>query len=144
MALARKKVESSRKPKTVEQAEALVRHVESLCMPWDVDGMAAGFKEDYVARFGLLPKTHGRAAVREFFRKRSEERKNYRLRRTLCAMMGATSAIDWVGTWEDAQTGAAKRGHGVEIWQLRGGKLAVWEAAFNIGSKDGAHELAIV
>jgi hypothetical protein len=104
------KVENSKDPKTVEEAEALIRDVESLCMSWDVDGMAAGFTEDCIARFGLLPEMHVRAAIREFFRKRSERQKNFGSRSGNCG----------------------------------DGKLAVWEAASNIGAKDGAPDLATV
>jgi hypothetical protein len=25
------------------------------------------------------------------------------------------------------------RGYGVEVWTMRGGKIAVWEATFNVG-----------
>lgn len=131
-------------PQTFSEAEALLRHVESLCMPWNVDAMAEGFTEDCIARFGLLPEMHGREAIREFFLKRSMRQKNYKLRKSLRAMMGSTLAMDWTGTWEDAETGVAMQGHGVEIWQLRAGKLAVWEAAFNISKKNSSDNLAIV
>jgi nuclear transport factor 2 (NTF2) superfamily protein len=137
-------MESEGNPKTLQEAEALVRQVEQLCMPWNVDGMAAGFTDDCVARFGLLPEMRGREAVREFFRKRSERQKNYRLKKNIRAMVGSTLAIDWNATWEDSQTGEMMQGHGVEIWQLRGGKLAVWEAAFNIGAKDSEGQLGII
>ena len=47
-------------------------------------------------------------------------------------MMGDVLANYWEGDWEDAQTGAKMIGRGVEIWQLRQGKIARWEAAFNL------------
>jgi len=42
----------------------------------------------------------------------------------------------WQGAWEDAETGAAMRGFGIEVWPMREGKIAVWEAAFNVGRAD--------
>jgi nuclear transport factor 2 (NTF2) superfamily protein len=131
-------------PKTAQEAEKLLRYVESLCNPWDVDAMANGFTEDCVARFGLLPEMRGREAVREFFRKRSLRQRNYVLRKDLRFMAEGALAIDWNATWEDAGTGKRMRGHGVELWQLRDGKIAVWEAAFNIASSDEESDLAIV
>ena len=46
--------------------------------------------------------------------------------------MGDTIANTWTGEWEDSQTGARMTGYGVEIWKMRGGRIAVWEAAFNV------------
>jgi hypothetical protein len=37
---------------------------------------------------------------------------------------------------EDAQAHAPMRGFGVELWVMREGKVAVWEAAFNVGRAD--------
>lgn len=139
-----KRKDADRNPQTLEEAEALIRYVESLCMPWNVDAMAEGFAEDCVCRFGLYPEMRGREAVHEFYRQRSRRQKNYKLRKELRAMMNDTLAIDWTATWEDADTGAQMRGHGVEIWKLRDGKLAVWEAAFNIGEANKPGALDIV
>jgi hypothetical protein len=50
----------------------------------------------------------------------------------LRAMMGDVLANYWEGEWEDAETGAKMVGRGVEIWRLSGGKIALWEAAFNV------------
>lgn len=131
MELNRRK-ETGRNPRTLEEAESLIRYVESLCMPWNVEEMAHGFTEDCVARFGTYPEMRGRAAVLRFFQDRSARQKNYRLRKELRAMMNDVLAMDWTGTWEDTTTGKKMEGHGVEIWTLREGKLARWEAAFNI------------
>ena len=64
-------------------------------------------------------------------RARSARQKGYQLRKQLHALMGHTIANSWQGEWQDSQTGARMSGHGVEIWVMRGGKIAVWEAAFN-------------
>jgi len=37
----------------------------------------------------------------------------------------------WDGEWEDVTTGRKMKGYGVEVWKMRDGKIAVWEAAFN-------------
>jgi hypothetical protein len=42
----------------------------------------------------------------------------------------------WEGEWQDAESGTAMRGFGVELWVMRAGKIAVWEAAFNSGRAD--------
>ena len=119
-------------PRTVEEARALVARVESLFMPWDIPGLLDGFTDDCVVRFGDLPEFRGKTALERLFRDRSERQKGYRLRKEFRALMGDTIANYWEGEWEDRVTGANMTGRGVEIWVMRDGKIAVWEAAFNI------------
>jgi nuclear transport factor 2 (NTF2) superfamily protein len=118
-------------PRTVEEARAFVAHIESLFMPWDIAGLLAGFTDDCVVRFGDMPEFRGKAELERLFRGRRERQKDYRLRKELRALMGDTIANYWEGEWEDRVTGAKMAGRGVEIWIMRDGKIAVWEAAFN-------------
>jgi nuclear transport factor 2 (NTF2) superfamily protein len=122
---------TARNPSTVEEARALVARVESLFMPWDIPVLLAGFTDDCVVRFGDLPELRGKAALEKLFRSRSVRQKDYRLRKEFRALMGDTIANYWEGDWEDRVTGAQMTGRGVEIWVMRNGKIAVWEAAFN-------------
>jgi nuclear transport factor 2 (NTF2) superfamily protein len=122
---------TDRNPQTVEEARALVARVESLFMPWNIPALLDGFTDDCVVRFGDLPEFRGKAALEKLFRGRSERQKDYRLRKEFRALMGNTIANYWEGEWEDRLTGARMTGRGVEIWVMRDGKIAVWEAAFN-------------
>lgn len=119
-------------PRTMDEARSFVAHVQSLFMPWDIDGLVAGFTEDSVVRFGDMPEFRGRAALERFFQARRDRQKDYRLRKELRALMSDTIANYWEGEWEDTMTGAKMAGRGVEIWQMRDGRIAVWEAAFNV------------
>ena len=56
--------------------------------------------------------------------------------------MNDTITNVWEGEWQDAESGRAMRGFGVEVWFMRGGKIAVWEAAFNTGRADQANSVA--
>jgi nuclear transport factor 2 (NTF2) superfamily protein len=118
-------------PTTIEEARALVAYVQSLFMPWDIPALLAGFTDDCVVRFGDLPEFRGKARLEKLFRARSARQRGYRLRKELRALMGDTIANYWEGEWEDSATGAQMAGRGVEIWIMRDGKIAVWEAAFN-------------
>jgi len=120
-----------RNPRTLEEARAFVAHVETLFMPWNIPALLAGFTEDCLVRFGDMPEFRGRAALERLFRARSERQKDYRLLKELRALMGDTIANYWEGQWEDRVTGARMAGRGVEIWVMRDGKIAMWEAAFN-------------
>jgi nuclear transport factor 2 (NTF2) superfamily protein len=122
---------TDRNPRTVEEARALVARVESLFMPWDIPALLGGFTDDCVVRLGDLPEFRGKAALEKLFRGRSERQNGYRLRKEFRALMGDIIANYWEGEWDDRMTGAKMAGRGVEIWVMRDGKIAVWEAAFN-------------
>ena len=134
--------EGDRNPRTAEEAKALVKHVESLFMPWNIEALVAGFTDDCVVRFGTVSELHGRKALREFFTARSARQRNYRLDKQFRALMGDVIANVWSGEWDDADTGARMRGYGVETWLMRDGKIAVWEAAFNAARADATGGVA--
>jgi len=129
-------------PRTIEEARAFVRHVESLFMPWNLEALADGFTEDCIIRFGNVPEFHGRAAVRAFFAARSAKQRNYRLVKEFRSLMGDAITNIWNGTWEDAESGATMKGFGVEVWVMRDGRIAIWEAAFNVVRADQAITMA--
>lgn len=118
-------------PRTVEEARAFVAHVESLFMPWDIEALLAGFTEDCVVRFGDLPELRGKPALEDLFQSRMGRQVDYRLKKEFRALMGDTIANYWEGWWEDRLTGKKMQGRGVEVWTMRDGNIAVWEAAFN-------------
>ena len=118
-------------PHTIDEARAFVAHVESLFMPWNIPALLAGFTEDCIVKFGDLPEIRGKVELEKLFRSRAERQKGYRLRKELRSLAGDTIANYWEGEWEDRPTGRKMAGRGVEVWTMRGGKIAVWEAAFN-------------
>ena len=129
---------TSHNPRTVEEARLFVKHVESLFMPWNVDALVDGFTEDCVVRFGTLPPFRGREVLRAFFANRSGRQKNYRLTKQFRTLMADTITNSWEGSWEDTETGLAMKGFGVEVWVMRDGRIAVWDAAFNVARADQA------
>jgi nuclear transport factor 2 (NTF2) superfamily protein len=128
--------EADRNPQTEEEAKALVKYVESLFTPWNIDALVAGFTDDCVVRFGTVPEFRGSEALRGFFTARSRKQKGYRLRKTFRALTNDTITNIWEGEWQDADSGASMHGFGVELWVMREGKIAVWEAAFNSARTD--------
>jgi nuclear transport factor 2 (NTF2) superfamily protein len=134
--------EAERNPRTADEARALVKHVESLFMPWNIDALVAGFTEDCVVRFGTVPEFRGREALHSFFTARSRKQKSYRLKKSFRALMNEIITNVWEGEWQDADSGAVMRGFGVEVWVMRDGKVAVWEAAFNAARADQTNSVA--
>jgi uncharacterized membrane protein/nuclear transport factor 2 (NTF2) superfamily protein len=132
----------NRNPQTIEEARAFVSHVESLFMPWNVEALVDGFTEDCLVRFGTIPEFKGREALRQFFLARSARQKGYRLRKQFRGLMNDVIANVWDGEWEDAGTGLHMKGFGVEVWMMRDGKIAIWEASFNPGQVDQPVDVA--
>jgi nuclear transport factor 2 (NTF2) superfamily protein len=133
---------AARNPRTADEARAFVKHVEALFMPWNVEALVDGFTEDCVVRFGLVPEFRGRAALQTFFTARSQRQRNYRLTKQFRSLMGDTLTNVWEGSWDDAETGTPMTGFGVEVWVMRDGRIAIWEAAFNVGRGDQATNIA--
>jgi len=135
---------ASRNPRTVEEARAFVLHVESLFMPWNIDALVDGFTEDCVVRFGTVPEFRGREALHAFFAARSAKQKGYRLKKQFRTLVNDTLTNVWAGEWEDADSAVRMRGFGVEVWVMRGVRIALWEAAFNTGRADEVSSVADV
>jgi len=129
---------------SAEQAQALLRAVEGMFHRRDLDALVNGFTEDCVFRFAEQPEQRGREALRAFFAARLSRQRNYRLKKTLLALDGNKLANLWDGTWEDAKTGRAMRGRGLEVWTMRDGKIDVWDAAFNVWEEGGARQSPIM
>jgi nuclear transport factor 2 (NTF2) superfamily protein len=134
--------EGDRNPRSADEAEALVKHVESLFTPWNIDALVGGFTDDCVVRFGTVPEFRGCEALRAFFTARSGKQKHYRLKKSFRTLMDDTITNVWEGEWKDAESGIVMRGFGVEVWVMRDGKIAVWEAAFNTRRADQAYSIA--
>ena len=129
---------------TEAAAREFVAHVESLFMPWNIPALLDGFTDDCVVKFGDLPEFRGKAALENLFKTRSERQKGYKLRKEFRALMGDRLANYWEGEWEDRVTGKQMHGRGVEIWVMRDGKIAVWEAAFNVNEKGKPSAMGLV
>jgi len=125
-------------PATAEEARALVAQVESLFMPWNVEALVAGFTDDCIVRFGVIPEFRGHEALRRFFAARSARQKDYRLHKEFRSLMGDLVTNVWRGEWIDAETEQRMKGFGIEVWKMRDGKIALWEASFNAAPADQA------
>jgi len=103
-----------------------------------------GFTEDCVVRFSEQPELRGRDALRKLFTARLARQMNYRLRKTLLALEGNVLANVWEGSWEDRDTGKPMAGRGLEVWRMRDGMIAVWDAAFNVWERDGERKSPVM
>ena len=131
-------------PRTEAEARAFVAHVEQLFMPWNIDALLAGFTDDCIVKFGDLPELNGKAALEKLFRGRMERQKDYRLKKEFRALMADNIANYWEGWWEDRATGKKMHGRGVEVWIMRDGKIAIWEAAFNVNEQGKPSAMGLV
>jgi nuclear transport factor 2 (NTF2) superfamily protein len=127
-----------------DTAKRLVQDVEDAFGAADLARIEQGFTEDAVARFADFPEMRGRDAVMTFLRARFARTKGYRLRKTLHSVMGKTLANTWDASWQDAQTGKQMLGRGTEIWIVRDGRIALWDATFNAWEKGGKPTTPVV
>ena len=129
---------SIERPVTLEQAEAAVRAAEDSFGRADIEAMLACFTDDCVVRFAEQPDIHGKADLERFLRARMARQRNYGLKKTLRAFRENVIGVEWHGWWDDAKTGRAMEGKGLEFWTMSpDGQIAVWDAAFNVWEKDG-------
>jgi nuclear transport factor 2 (NTF2) superfamily protein len=127
-----------------DTAKLLVQDVEDAFDAADLARIEQGFTEDAVARFADFPEMRGRDAIMRFLRARFARTKGYRLTKTLHCLMGDVLANTWDASWEDALTGRAMLGRGTEIWIVREGRIAVWDATFNVWEKGGPPSTPVV
>src|SRR5262249_38113895 len=111
------------------QAEALLRIVEDMFQRVDVEALVNGFTEDCVFRFADHADKGGPAALRALFRPRLARKSGYRLKKTCLAIEGNRLTNRWEGRWTDKASGKPMAGFGVEVWTMRDGKIAHWDAA---------------
>ena len=131
-------------PRTVDEARAFVAHVESLFMPWNIEALLAGFTDDCIVKFGDLPELRGKAALEDLFQSRMKRQAHYRLKKEFRALAGDIIANYWEGWWNDRITGNRMQGRGVEVWTMRDGRIAVWEAAFNANEEGKPSAMGLV
>jgi nuclear transport factor 2 (NTF2) superfamily protein len=127
-----------------DQAKRLVQDVEDAFAAADLDRIAQGFTEDAVARFADFPEMRGRAAIMSFLGARFARTRGYRLKKTLQVLMDDRLANTWDASWEDARTGKSMIGRGTEIWVVRDGRIALWDATFNAWEKGGPPTTPVV
>jgi nuclear transport factor 2 (NTF2) superfamily protein len=127
-----------------EQALAMVKAAERDFAAGNVAGIVGGYTDDVVIRFADVPEIRGKAQAERFLRARFARQRNYRLTKVLRMLEGNMLGNYWDGEWQDAQTGKQMVGRGTEFWTVRDGKIALWEATFNVWEKGGKPQTPIL
>lgn len=127
-----------------EQALAMVAAAQRNFGSGNVPEIIAGFTDDVVIQFAEVPELRGKAAAEKFLKARFARQKDYRLTKTLRMLQGNMIGNFWDGEWTDAQTGARMKGRGTEFWTVVGGKVALWEATFNVWDADAGPKSAVM
>jgi len=129
---------------TWTEARELVQSVEDAFGAADLAAIAEGFTEDAVARFADFPEMHGKREIMAFLTARFTRTQGYRLTKKLQVLTGNRLANTWDASWTDAKTGKSMLGRGTEIWILRGRRIAVWDATFNVWEKGGPPSTPVI
>jgi|SRR5580704_409350 nuclear transport factor 2 (NTF2) superfamily protein len=136
--------DSASKPLTRREAERLLAHYQDLAGSGTPDRMIEAFTSDVIVRFADFPEMRGEAELKRFLVSRVARQKDYRLKKRLRAVSGDVVVCSWDGTWQDGHDGRSMKGSGVEIMTIRDGKVAVWEAVFNVWEQGTSGSLPIV
>jgi nuclear transport factor 2 (NTF2) superfamily protein len=115
-----------------DEALAIVQRAEDIFNRGDIDAILGRYADDIVIRFAGLPEIIGKAGAEKFLRARFARQQNYRLKKTLFMVEGFKIGATYTASWDDAKTGKPMLGRGVELWEYRDGKLALWEASLNV------------
>jgi len=117
---------------TWEEAEQMLRRSEDRFQRGDVEALVSRYADDIVIRYADLPEIRGKEAAERFMRARFARQKDYRLTKVLFLVSGQKIGNSWTGSWTDLPSGRRMEGSGIELLELRAGKLVRWEAAFNV------------
>ncbi len=117
---------------TWDEALRIVQRAEDTFNRGDVDTILGRYADDVVIRFAGTPEIKGKSAAEKFLRARFARQRNYQLKKTLFMVEGFKIAATYTVRWDDAKTGKAMHGRGVELWHYRDGKLVLWDAALNV------------
>ncbi len=128
---------------SVAQVEAMLAGLVEAFHARDVERLAAGWCEDIIIRFAGQPELRGKAAGKKWLAARFARQRDYRLVKTFQAVTGNVIGDMWTGHWTDALTGKKMQGKGMEFLTMRGGKIAVWEAVFNVWEQGGQAQTPI-
>jgi nuclear transport factor 2 (NTF2) superfamily protein len=129
---------------TWTEARELVQAVEDAFNAADLTAIGNGFTEDATTRFADFPEMHGRAEIMQFLTARFTRTQGYKLTKKLQLLTGNRLANTWDAAWTDGKTGKSMLGRGTEIWVLRGRRIAVWDATFNVWEKGGAPATPVI
>jgi nuclear transport factor 2 (NTF2) superfamily protein len=114
----------------------LLRSVMDMFHGVDIQALADLFTEDCLIRYGAAREQQGRVVLRRLLTGLLSRRRDLRVQKTCIAIDRNKLAIRSEESWSDGETGKAMTGFGVEVWTMREGKIAIWEAAFSAG-EDG-------
>jgi uncharacterized protein len=117
---------------TRDEARLIVQRAEDTFNRGDIDAILNRYADDIVIRFAGIPEIKGKTAAEQFLRARFARQKNYRVNKTLFMVDDFKIGATYTVSWDDAKTGKAMHGRGVELWQYRDGKLILWDAALNV------------
>lgn len=117
------------------QAGMLLRSAVVMFQGADIQALADLFTEDCTIRYGATPEQQGRVALRRLVTGLLSRRQNFEVQKTCIAIDRNKLAIRSEESWTDRETGRAMTGFGVEVWTMREGKIAMWEAGYSAGEQ---------
>ncbi len=128
---------------SIDEAARIVAAAEAAFGARDLKRALALFNSDVIVRFADFPEMRGIGALEEFLHRRFTRQRGYALRKIFRAVTGNVVADEWTGTWIDDSTGKRMHGRGMEFLTMRDGRVAIWDAVFNVWEEGAAPSVPI-
>ena len=117
------------------QASTLLRAMAEMFQRADIPALVELFAEDCAIRYGAGAEQQGRVPLRRILTGLIERRRELRLAKTCIAIDRNKLVIRSEESWKEGDANKPMTGFGIEVWTMRDGKIALWEAGFSVGEE---------
>jgi nuclear transport factor 2 (NTF2) superfamily protein len=124
------------------QASTLLRPMAEMFQRADIPALVELFTEDCTIRYGAAAEQQGRVPLRRILTGLIERRRELRLQKACIAIDRNKLVIRSEESWKEGEAGKPMTGFGIEVWTMREGKIAIWEAGFSAG-EEGQMRLSV-
>jgi nuclear transport factor 2 (NTF2) superfamily protein len=124
------------------QATTLLRAMAEMFQRADIPALVDLFTEDCTIRYGAGAEQQGRVPLRRVLTGIIERRRELRLAKACVAIDRNKLVIRSEESWKEGEASKPMTGFGIEVWTMRDGKIAVWEAGFSAGD-EGQRRLSV-
>lgn len=118
------------------QASTLLRAMAEMFQRADIPALVELFTEDCTVRYGAAAEQQGRVPLRRILTGLIERRRELRMQKTCIAIDRNKLVIRSEESWKEGEAGKPMTGFGIEVWTMRDGKIALWEAGFSAGDEE--------
>jgi hypothetical protein len=115
---------------SIQHAKKIVQTFAEVTTSRDVEAFAQGFTEDCVVHYPPFSVATGHDGLKRIMtRLFSGSMEGFVCHKTLRSISGSVLGVVWISEWIDPQSTKRVYQKGVEFWEMRGDRIARWDAA---------------